>query len=243
MIEVLVNADDFGLTKAVNYGILDSHKYGIVNSTTIMMNAKATEHAIELAKKTPSLKVGIHLVLTWGKPLLNDVPSLVDESGFFKKQGVVYENPARISLSELEREWSAQIERFLEFGLFPTHFDSHHHVHGITAFLPVIQNLSDKYGLPVRNAGMHLAEIQTVTDVFLDDFYGEMVVEDYFQNLKGRVIDGASVEIMTHPAYMDEELMEVSSYNDKRLKETRILTNAKLPEGFSLRFSINQVKI
>ena len=56
-------------------------------------------------------------------------------------------------------------------------------------------------------------------------------------------MDGASVEIMTHPAYMDEELMKVSSYNDKRLKETRILTNAKLPEGFSLRFSINQVKI
>ena len=243
MIEVLVNADDFGLTKAVNYGILDSHKYGIVNSATIMMNAKATEHAIEIAKKTPSLKVGIHLVLTWGKPLLSDVPSLVDESGFFKKQGTVYGDPAGISLSELEREWSAQIERFLEFGLFPTHFDSHHHVHGIKAFLPVIKKLSDKYGLPVRNAGSHLAGIQTVTDVFLDDFYGEMVVEDYFQNLKGRVMDGASVEIMTHPAYMDEELMKVSSYNDIRLKETRILTKAKLPEGFSLRFSINQVKI
>lgn len=87
MIDVLVNADDFGLTKAVNYGILDSHKYGIVNSATIMMNAKATEHAIEIAKKTPSLKVGIHLVLTWGKPLLSDVPSLVDESGFFKSKG------------------------------------------------------------------------------------------------------------------------------------------------------------
>ncbi|MDQ0879507.1 putative glycoside hydrolase/deacetylase ChbG (UPF0249 family) [Peribacillus sp. V2I11] len=95
----------------------------------------------------------------------------------------------------------------------------------------------------MRNAGKHLAGIQTVTDVFLDDFYGEMVVENYFQNLKGRVMDGSSVEIMTHPAYMDEELMEVSSYNDKRLKEIRILTNAKLPDGFFLRFSINQVKI
>ena len=78
MIEVLVNADDFGLTRAVNYGILDSHKHGIVNSTTMMMNAKATEHAIEIAKGTPSLRVGIHLVMTWGKPLLTDVPSLVN---------------------------------------------------------------------------------------------------------------------------------------------------------------------
>ncbi|MGE6378181.1 chitin disaccharide deacetylase [Peribacillus muralis] len=243
MNEVLINADDFGLTKAVNYGILDSHKYGIVNSTTIMMNAKATEHAIEIAKKTPSLKVGIHLVLTWGKPLLSDVPSLVDETGNFKKQGVVYGNPGDISLAELEREWSAQIERFLEFGLFPTHFDSHHHVHGIKAFLPVIRRLSEKYRLPVRNAGEHFAGIQTVTDIFLDDFYGDMVVEDYFENLRGKVIDGASVEIMTHPAYLDEELFAVSSYNDKRLRETSILVNAKLPEGFFLKFSIKQVKI
>lgn len=243
MIEVLINADDFGLTKAVNYGILDSHKYGIVNSTTIMMNANATEHAIEIAKKTPSLKVGIHLVLTWGKPLLSDVPSLVDEDGYFKKQGVVYGNPDDISLAELEREWSAQIERFLEFGLFPTHFDSHHHVHGIKAFLPVIQRLSEKYRLPMRNAGEHFSGMQTVTDLFFDDFYGDMVAEDYFQNLKGRVNDGASVEIMTHPAYLDEELFSVSSYNDKRLRETSILTKAKLPEGYFLRFSINQVKI
>ncbi|WP_285766731.1 chitin disaccharide deacetylase [Peribacillus sp. SI8-4] len=242
MIEVLINADDFGLTKAVNYGILDSHKYGLVNSTTLMMNAKATEHAIEIAKKTPSLKVGIHLVLTWGKPLLSDVPSLVDENGYFKKQAMVYANPDDISLDELEREWSAQIDRFLEFGLSPTHFDSHHHVHGLKAFLPVIQRLSDKYRLPVRNAGEHFAGMQTVTDIFLDDFYGDMVAEDYFENLTGRGIDGASVEIMTHPAYLDEELLTVSSYNEKRLKETRILTNAKLPEGFFLRFSINQVK-
>ncbi|WP_057913304.1 chitin disaccharide deacetylase [Peribacillus muralis] len=243
MIEVLINADDFGLTKAVNYGILDSHKYGIVNSTTIMMNAKATEHAIEIAKKTPSLKVGIHLVLTCGQPLLSDVPSLVDETGYFKKQGVVYGNPDDISLADLEREWSAQIERFLEFGLRPTHFDSHHHVHGIKAFLPVIQKLSEKFQLPMRNAGEHFAGMQTVTDIFFDDFYGDSVVDNYFQNLKGRVTDGTSVEIMTHPAYLDEDLLAVSSYNDKRLKETSILTNAKLPEGFSLRFNINEVKI
>ncbi|MFD6443383.1 chitin disaccharide deacetylase [Peribacillus sp. NPDC060186] len=241
MIEVLVNADDFGLTRAVNYGILDSHKHGIVNSTTMMMNAKATEHAIEIAKGTPSLRVGIHLVLTWGKPLLTDIPSLVDEAGNFKRQGAVYGEPANICLDELEREWSAQIDRFLESGLFPTHFDSHHHVHGIENFLPVVKKLSEKYQLPVRNAGKHFAGVQTVTDVFLDDFYGETAVEKYFQNLKGRIIDGKSVEIMTHPGYMDEVLMQVSTYNSKRLKETRILITTQLPEGFYLRRGNNKV--
>ncbi len=56
MIEVVVNADDFGLSNAVNYGIIDCHKGGLINSATIMMNAKATEHAILLSMETPCLK-------------------------------------------------------------------------------------------------------------------------------------------------------------------------------------------
>ena len=110
MTKVIINADDFGLSRGVNYGIIDTHLKGIVTSATMMMNAKATKHAISLAKDTPSLKVGVHLVLTWGKPLLDDVPSLVDETGKFKKQIVVYSNPFSISLDDLEREWTAQIE-------------------------------------------------------------------------------------------------------------------------------------
>jgi chitin disaccharide deacetylase len=48
---------------------------------------------------------------------------------------------------ELEREWTVQINRFLDFGLTGTHFDSHHHVHSIPEFLPVIQRLSRKYNI------------------------------------------------------------------------------------------------
>lgn len=235
MIEVLVNADDFGFSRAVNYGILNCHKHGIVNSATIMMNAKATEHAIRIAKDNRTLKVGIHLVLTWGKPLLSDVPSLVDETGNFKKQGEIYGNPDDISLEELEREWSAQIDKFLDSGMFPTHFDSHHHVHAIPAFLPVVKKLSAQYQLPIRKAGTHFQDIETVTDIFLDDFYGETAVMDYFQNLDERISNCKSVEVMTHPAYLDDDLLKHSTYTQERVKETAILMKATLPEGFVLR--------
>ncbi|MGE7602623.1 chitin disaccharide deacetylase [Peribacillus sp. NPDC097675] len=235
MIEVLVNADDFGFSRAVNYGILNSHINGIVNSATLMMNAKATEHAIRIAKDHRTLKVGIHLVLTWGRPLLDDVPSLVDEAGNFKKQAEIQKNPDDISLEELEREWSAQIDKFLALGMSPTHFDSHHHVHAIPAFLPVVKKLSAHYRLPVRKAGTHFQDIETVTDTFLSDFYGESAATDYFQNLHERISEGKSVEVMTHPAYLDEDLLKHSSYNKDRLKETAILMKATLPEGFVLR--------
>ncbi|GKU83753.1 chitin disaccharide deacetylase [Niallia sp. NCCP-28] len=234
MIKVLVNADDFGFSHGVNYGIMDCHKYGLVNSATMMMNAEATEHGIELAKGVPTLKVGVHLVLTWGKPLSNNVPSLIDENGNFKKQQAVYGNPQSIDLVELEQEWTAQIERFIQAGLEPTHLDSHHHVHGIKGFYPVIKKLSDSYQIPVRHAGSHFKQIQTVTDLLLTDFYGETAVPDYFIELGNRVKDVSSVEIMTHPAYLDHELLQGSSYNQQRVKETSILKSAVLPSGFSL---------
>lgn len=235
MIEVVVNADDFGLSNAVNYGIIDCHKSGLINSATIMMNAKATEHAIQLAKETPSLKIGIHLVLTSGAPLLHDVPSLVDTEGNFKKQMAIIDEPDCVSLEELEREWSTQIECFLKSGLVPTHFDSHHHMHGIPRFHPVVKRLSEYYHLPTRKVRDDLIDIPVITDLFMDDFYGETAVQGYFATLNERVKNCASVEIMAHPAYLDEELMHQSSYTYERLKEASILMSEALPEGFILR--------
>lgn len=233
MIKLLVNADDFGFSRGVNYGILDTHLNGIVNSATMMMNAAGTEHALEIAKATPSLKVGVHLVLTLGKPLTS-ASSLIGNDGFFKKQKEVYEHPEEISHEDLEREWTAQIERFLAADLKPSHFDSHHHVHGIKEFYPVIKRLSEKYDVPVRIAGPHFTDIKTVTDILIADFYGEGVTEDYFEKLQDRVADGKTVEVMTHPAYLDSRLKNGSSYYEERQEETRILSEVKLPENMEL---------
>jgi len=234
MIKLIVNADDFGLCHGVNHGIIDSHLYGIVNSTTMMMNMQGTEHAISLANSNPSLSVGIHLVLTAGKPLLQDVPSLVDEKGNFHSQSYLNEYKD-ISLDELEREWMAQIEKFLESGLTPTHFDSHHHVHTLEKFLPVVQKLSNKYDLPVRvNGAMALEGVKPFSDISLSEFYGDGVKADFFTSLSEKVADGITVEVMSHPAYLDNTLLSRSSYAKPRLDELEILTSIKLPENISL---------
>ncbi|MBS4174471.1 chitin disaccharide deacetylase [Bacillus sp. FJAT-49736] len=234
MIRLIVNADDFGYSKGVNHGIVDAFKYGIVNSTTMMMNMAGTDHAIELAKENADLPVGIHLVLTCGKPLLSDVPSLVDEKGNFKRLSVL-QLEKDIDLDELEREWTAQIERFLASGLTPTHFDSHHHTHGIKEFYPVVQKLAERYGLSVRKSVLdEFAGIPSYTDEFVHDFYGETATKDFFLQLLNRNLDGKSVEVMCHPAYLDAEVMSGSSYNVERIKELDILTNTVLPEGIVL---------
>ncbi|PGL72202.1 chitin disaccharide deacetylase [Bacillus sp. AFS055030] len=234
MIKLIVNADDFGYSRGINYGIIDAHKNGIVNSTTMMMNMPGASHAVELAKENPSLQVGIHLVLTCGKPLLHDVPTLVNGKGNFKSRHEFFEDK-NISLAELEREWTAQIEKFLESGLKPTHFDSHHHVHTVPEFLPVVQKLARKYNLSARRISENALEgIVPFTDVFLHDFYGEGVTKDYFEKLLTRVEDGQSVEVMCHPGYLDHEILYNSSYAKDRVKETQILSAVKLPKEIDL---------
>lgn len=234
MIKLIVNADDFGYSRGINYGIIDAHKHGIVNSATMMMNMPGVTHAVELAHENPKLQVGIHLVLTCGKPLLADVPSLVNKNGSFKRISE-FKEQRDLSLDELSREWSAQIEKFLETGLTPTHFDSHHHVHTIPAFLPVVQMLSKKYNLRARRFSEDAVEgVPANSDVFLHDFYGEGATYDYFENLVTRVHEGQTVEVMCHPGYLDYEIMNGSSYAMDRVKETDILTSVTLPRQIVL---------
>lgn len=81
---VLVNTDDFGLTTGVNAGTLESHLNGIVNSVTMIMNGQAVEEAVRLAKQHISLRVGVHLVLSWDKPLADTSAPLTKEDGTFR---------------------------------------------------------------------------------------------------------------------------------------------------------------
>lgn len=228
MVKVLFNADDFGLTKGVTDGILHSHTNGVVQSTTLMMNGLATEYAVEKAKLFPSLHVGIHLVLTYGKPLSEDVPTLVNEQGVFRYTNAFLKMEPP-NLEEVEKEWRAQLDAFLATGLPLHHIDSHHHVHGWDVFKELIVKLSNEYQVPVR----YTDSIKNYPDILLTDslwldFYEDGATEDLFSRLKS--LESKSVEIMTHPAIVDLDLRSVSSYQDKREDELHILCNIKIPE-------------
>ncbi len=228
--KVLFNADDFGLTKGITDGIVDAHIQGVVNSATLMMNGHALDYAVNQAKQQPDLKVGIHLVLSWGKPLLRDVEDLVNEEGNFKYTSILSEPP---NTAEVKREWRAQIEAFLKTGLRLHHLDSHHHVHGWEPLRDVIIELAEEYHVPVR----YVDTLQNRPDLCLTEtlwtgFYADGVKVNVFDELKE--LDVASVEVMTHPAYPDMELSQVSSYVDMRKKELDILTDLPVPEWAEL---------
>ncbi|XRG78604.1 chitin disaccharide deacetylase [Rossellomorea sp. GAMAL-10_SWC] len=235
MTKLIVNADDFGYSKGVNYGIIEAHLNGIVNSATMMMNMYAVEHGIELAKLHPTLGLGVHLVLTAGKPLLTGLQTIVDQNGDFLKNSYWYDNPV-INVDEVEKEWDAQIQKFISYGLNPSHLDSHHHVHMIPILHPVIAKLSQKYDLPVRiSPKSQIDGITPFTDQLLTDFYGSDIPINYFETIEDRINNRIeSVEVMVHPALIDNYLKNGTSYCFERLTELDILTNSKLPEGVEL---------
>src|SRR3989338_75698 len=82
---LVVNADDLGLSRAVNAGIAEAHRRGIVTSTSCLVVGPAWEEAVQVLRGLPALGVGVHLAWVEGRPV-NDparVPSLVDRNGRF----------------------------------------------------------------------------------------------------------------------------------------------------------------
>jgi hopanoid biosynthesis associated protein HpnK len=141
---LIVNADDFGLTNGVNRAVADLHCAGVLTSTSLMARAGATEGAIELARATPGLGVGCHVVLLDGEPAMpkEKVPSLVDArtgSLYVSLAGFVWRLlTGRVKADEIEAEARAQIEWLQARGVRITHIDAHKHTH---MFPPVLRAL------------------------------------------------------------------------------------------------------
>ena len=143
---LIVNADDFGLTSGVNRTILELHGSGVLTSATLMARAAASAEAIAMARATPSLGVGCHVVLVDGDPVLppHEIPTLVDN-----RTGRCHATPrafverllaGRILAAEIEAETAAQLSLLQAEGLALTHIDTHKHIHMFPAVLrPVLR--------------------------------------------------------------------------------------------------------
>lgn len=143
---LIVNADDFGLSKGQNYGIIEACRNGIVTSTTALVNGQAIDHAVQLSRDEPSLAIGMHFVLTMGKPL-TAMPGLTRDGVLGKWIWQLAEEDA-LPLEEITQELASQYLRFIElFGRKPTHLDSHHHVHMFPQIFPIVAGLRQKRAL------------------------------------------------------------------------------------------------
>ncbi|QAV22982.1 chitin disaccharide deacetylase [Proteus hauseri] len=234
---LIVNADDFGLSKGQNYGIAECHRYGVVTSTTALVNAEGIEHAAQLRKELPNLGVGLHFTLTMGKPL-SPLSSLTRD-GVLGKWVWQMAEEGDLPLDEIRIELQAQYQRFIDiFACEPDHIDSHHHVHMFKQIFPIVAEFAKEKSLPLRVdrplAKQDSIETQGVlsSDGFDSQFYGDEISQALFL----KVLDESlarkehSLEVMTHPAFIDNPL-RASGYCFQRLAELEVLTELSLKKA------------
>jgi hopanoid biosynthesis associated protein HpnK len=130
---LIINADDFGYTSGVNRAIVEAHLRGVVTSSTLMANGAAFAEAVDLAKSTPKLSVGCHIVLTDGDPVLSaaQIPSLTNSRHFRDgmKSFAARAIAGGMKAEEISAEAAAQIRKLQSAGIAVSHFDTHKHTH------------------------------------------------------------------------------------------------------------------
>ena len=149
---VILTADDFGLAVAVNEAVEEGHRRGVLTTASLMVGAAAAGDAVARARRLPTLRVGLHVVLVQGRPTLPParVPDLVDERGDFTDRLVsagfawFFRPGVR---RQLEDEIRAQYAAFRDTGLPLDHVNAHNHMHLHPTLLALILAVGREYGL------------------------------------------------------------------------------------------------
>jgi predicted glycoside hydrolase/deacetylase ChbG (UPF0249 family) len=202
---LVVNADDFGASPAVSRGIVEAHRRGIVTSTSLMVATPHSRDAARLARDCPALSVGLHV--SFQDHRRRPLADLAD---------------AGACRAALER----QLRRFTELvGAWPTHLDSHHHVHVRPELLPHFQEVAQRCGIPLRDCS---------GPRFCRSFYGQWSGEPHPEQVSpaglirivATEVGEGVTELACHPGYPDAALS--SSYTVERELELRTLCDRRV---------------
>lgn len=227
---LMIHADDAGLSHSENRATIQALENGSVNSYSIMVPCPWCYEMMEFARDNPQFDNGIHLTLTceWEKyrfgPVLsvNEVPSLVDRNGHFYKTRRLLHKYA--SNEDVQKELRAQIERAIDFGLKPTHLDSHmFSVAARPEFLKIYRQLGRTYNLPVflhrqliTEIGLDVkkklfAEEVMADNLFLGTFedFEKDRLTDYYDHVLDNLPSGFNVLIL-HPAFDEQEMQGIT---------------------------------
>jgi hopanoid biosynthesis associated protein HpnK len=243
-----VNADDFGLTAGVNRAIAELHAAGVLTSASLMARAGATDEAIAIARSTPTLGVGCHVVLVDGEPALppRQICTLLDpKTGSLHTTLTVFLPrlfTGRIRLAEIEAEIRAQIEFLQNKGLHLTHIDTHKHTHMFPAVLRSVLRAARACGIrAVRNPfepswalrtaigapWLRLAQVSALR--WLEPVCRRIIAEEGFSTTEGTVaiagtgiLDAAALRSLLQQLPAGTwELVTHPGYNDADLARVR----------------------
>ncbi|MFK0571221.1 ChbG/HpnK family deacetylase, partial [Endozoicomonas sp.] len=122
---------------------------------------------------------------------------------------------------------------FLNLGVSLSHIDGHHHCHRHALVAPIARKLAEEYKVPLRPEN-EMTQYKGKSLGFSDKFYGDHLTCEHLLEIVRQYLGRVQVlELMAHPALIDEPLLEASRYSTARTRELAILTDPSLLESLS----------
>lgn len=231
---LIINGDDFGLTRGCNLGLVDSFRRGVMTSTSLMVNMPAAEDAAGLWRENRDMSVGLHLNITAGFPLGEGYKTLLRPDGRFDKGN--RHKAGRVDPDEIRREYELQYRKFLELtGRKPDHLNSHHWIETLPETMDLIQELSIEKDVPMRQFIMlpHPERVEYRVHYPVPQARAEDTPSGKVEKLaalftKEELASDGVFELVVHPGYVDAELLEISSLTTGRCLDMRCLCGEEM---------------
>lgn len=224
---LIIHADDLGLSNSTNMACIDLFENGLVNSASLMVPCPWFPQIAEYARiNKGNMDFGLHLTLTsewrffkWG-PVSppNDIPTLINNFGFFHSNTNILIDQA--NLFQIELELRNQIQRALDFGIDITHLDAHMHATKITReFLEIYLKLGQEYQLPVllSHEDRHTKCVKyQEKHIIVDSLYQATPIDykeglkKYYKNILNNLSNGLSC-LLVHPAFDNQEIRAITT--------------------------------
>jgi chitin disaccharide deacetylase len=235
---IIVNSDDFGLSKSVNEATLRGFESGVISSTTLMVSMEGFEDAVEKTHQNPILKnaIGLHLNLTEGTPLTDAMKSskLFCRDGQFsyRREKQIFTVPQH-EKAALYGEITAQIKKAVDHGIMPTHLDGHHHIHTEFGILNYYIAAAKEFGISKIRLTKNVGKTSAARVIYKNMFnwyirsVKSMTTTDVFcgANEYGPIMNLAAyktknIEIMVHAMLNEKnEVTDIDGINlDEKMK-------------------------
>ena len=154
---LIITADDFGAAIEVNQAVEVAHRQGVLTAASLMVGAPGSADAVARAAHMAGLRVGLHIVLVDGRPVLpaTEVPALVDGDGRFISDmaaagaRMFFRPDAR---RQLAAEIEAQFAAFAATGLTLDHVNAHKHFHLHPSIAGLIVAIGRRHGMSAVRA-------------------------------------------------------------------------------------------
>lgn len=225
--KLIINADDFGLSKSISDGIIEGIKNKYITSTSIMANMPYAEYAIKQAINNNINCIGLHINLTVGKPIITN-DNIVDENGVFYYNRKQIEN-IKLSYEDAFYEIMAQIEKVNSYsnGLIKIdHIDTHHHLCDNENIKQAILDISNNLNIPTRNE--NIGNLKCPDVLYKDFTINNVKVKSIREMILKYKDKNIIVELMTHPGFIDEYTKSVTSYLDRELEYNVLMDSSKM---------------